>query len=451
MSRLAFIAVAVLTACAPASRPEATRAIAITTELPPMRSFTAAAAPAPIRSNIQMQRDFIDLTFQLESGTMLPIFTRFEGPISVRIEGGAPPTMAQDLRQLLSRLQSEAGIDIFLTGSQQANITVQAIPTADLQRAVSGAACFVVPRVSGWADYRAFASSARVDWATLTTREQISIFIPSDAAPQEIRTCLHEELAQALGPLNDLFRLPDSVFNDDDSHSVLTGFDMLMLRATYAPELRSGMTANQVAARLPAILARLNPGGERPEEAIEGTTTPEWRAAMQVALSSQYSLNRRRNAAQTAVDIARANGWTGARLGFALYAYAKTAIGSDTEAAQAALITAAREFRRSPATQIHEAHISVQLAAFALRSGDAEAILSLTDAAIPIATRHENAALLATLMMFRAEALDLVGRSSEASVVRLDSLAWARYGLGSDRAVQARLNEIAALNPRTRS
>ncbi len=45
-----------------------------------------------------------------------------------------------------------------------------------------------------------------------------------------MRDCLHEELAQALGPLNDLYRLSNSVFNDDNFHSVLTGFDMEMLR-----------------------------------------------------------------------------------------------------------------------------------------------------------------------------------------------------------------------------
>ena len=52
-----------------------------------------------------------------------------------------------------------------------------------------------------------------------------------------MRDCLHEELAQALGPLNDLYRLPNTVFNDDNFHSVLTGFDMTILRATYAPGL----------------------------------------------------------------------------------------------------------------------------------------------------------------------------------------------------------------------
>ena len=36
----------------------------------------------------------------------------------------------------------------------------------------------------------------------------------------------------------------------------------MVLRATYAPELRSGMTRAEVAERLPAILRRINPAGE---------------------------------------------------------------------------------------------------------------------------------------------------------------------------------------------
>lgn len=46
------------------------------------------------------------------------------------------------------------------------------------------------------------------------------MFIPNDTSAQEIRDCLNEELAQALGPLNDLYRLSDSVFNDDNMHTV---------------------------------------------------------------------------------------------------------------------------------------------------------------------------------------------------------------------------------------
>jgi hypothetical protein len=77
-----------------------------------------------------------------------------------------------------------------------------------------------------------------------------------------------------------------------------------------------------------------------------------------------------------------------------------------------------------------------------------ENTLALTDWAIPVAMQHQNAALLSTLMLFKAEALDLAGRTAEAEALRLDSLGYARYGFGSDRTVRARADEIAALNPR---
>ena len=60
---------------------------------------------------------------------------------------------------------------------------------------------------------------------------------------------------------------------------------------------------------------------------------------------------------------------------------------------------------------------------------------------------EDLAALLSTLLMLRAEALDLQGRTAEARTVRLDSLGWARYGYGPDWAVRAKLEEVSALNP----
>ena len=90
----------------------------------------------------------------------------------------------------------------------------------------------------------------------------VSLFIPSDASPQEKRDCLHEELVQGLGPLNDLYRLPNSVFNDDNIHTILTDFDMMVLHATFTPELLSGTNRAEDTARLPAILRRIKPAGE---------------------------------------------------------------------------------------------------------------------------------------------------------------------------------------------
>ncbi len=119
----------------------------------------------------------------------------------------------------------------------------------------------MAPNVSSLAEYRANRGTAKLDWQQITRRNRVAIFVPSDTSPQEVRDCLHEEMAQALGPLNDLYRLPDSVFNDDNFQSVLTEFDMLMLRLHYAPDLATGMTEAEVAARLPALIARMNPSG----------------------------------------------------------------------------------------------------------------------------------------------------------------------------------------------
>jgi hypothetical protein len=92
----------------------------------------------------------------------------------------------------------------------------------------------------------------------------------------------------------------------------------------------------------------------------------------------------------------------------------------------------------------------MQLAAFALSAGQSEIALNIVNSNLSAVSNAENAALLATLLMVKAEALELEGRAAEAKEVREDSLGWARYGFGSDRDVRARVNEIAALVPRAK-
>ena len=72
----------------------------------------------------------------------------------------------------------------------------------------------------------------------------------------------------------------------------------------------------------------------------------------------------------------------------------------------------------------------------------------MANEAIPAARNGENAALLATLLMIKAQALEKSNQPGEARAVRVDALGWGRDGFGSDRNVRARLNEIKALTPR---
>ncbi len=435
----------VLSACAPA--PVTDLPDRRMPDLPPMKTFTAPRITPPARANDAIAQDFMDLTFRMESGRRVPRLTRFDEPITLRVLGSAPPSLRRDLVSLMGRLRKEADIDIgWAAPDQPANITVQARPHAELQKIVPTAACFVAPRVSSWAEYRRKRRSAVVDWTTLERRETAAIFLPSDVSPQETRDCLHEELAQALGPLNDLYRLPDSIFNDDNFHTVLTGFDMLILRAYYAPELANGMTAIQVAGRLPQLLARLNPEGQGRGATPVIATPRAWIEEMETALGPDTAMERRRAAAARAVSIARRRDLTDNRLAFSLFALGRLSLPVDGDAALAAFVAADRVYAATPGTQVQRAHVIMHLAAFSLSVGQANAALKLINAHLPYAVASENAALLASMLMIKAEALDALGRAAEARAVRLDSLGWARYGFGSDDEVRARLDEIAALN-----
>lgn len=424
------------------------RNIALPSTLPPMKAFSGTHISRPSRSNSLIAGDFLDLSFKLESGRTLPVLSRFEGPVTLRVAGGAPAYMASDLNRLMSRLRIEAGINIRQVPSNQtASINLQIVPKRELQRQVPHAACFVAPNVSSWGEYKAARGTGQMDWTQIRQRTRMSIFLPGGVSPQELRDCLHEEVAQALGPVNDLYRLHDSVFNDDNFHTVLTGFDMLILRAYYAPELKSGMSRGEVAARLPALLARLNPAGGGGAPRMTPPSPTAWKQAIVTALGHGNAMTRRQSAANRAVAIARQQGWNDTRMAFSLFAMGRLNLTRDSKNAFAAFREAERIYRARPETALQAAHMGVQLAAYSLSAGRAEEAVAIVNTHLGPVKRAENAALLATLLMIKAEALDHAGRGTEAQLVRLDSLGWARYGFGSNAQVGARLKEIAAISP----
>ncbi|PSL21622.1 DUF2927 domain-containing protein [Shimia abyssi] len=437
-----------LGACAPSGQIDTpTRAAVADSTLPPMKSF---ATPRPIpasRSNRDIARDFLDLAFELESGRELTILTRFEGPITVRVTGKTPTGLMPDLNRLITRLRNEARIDIRLVNDRNANITIQTVSRRDIRRALPQAACFVVPNISNLSQYKSARRKAQTNWALLESREKLAIFLPNDTSPQEARDCLHEELAQALGPLNDLYRLPDSVFNDDNIHAVLTGFDMTILRAFYDPALHTGMTRDQVAAQLPAILSRINPQGQNIPSRPLRSTPRSWIDAVQTALGPGTTPAGRRIAARQALDIAQSEGWQDHRLGFSHYAMGRLSQGQDINTAHTHFLQADRAYATVSQFGPHRAFVATQLSAHAISAGRSQEALERINPQLAPAAQFENAALLSTLMLLRAEALELSGKHQEAANVRLDSLGWARYGFGPDWAVRSKLREIASLSP----
>ncbi|WP_175546757.1 DUF2927 domain-containing protein [Natronohydrobacter thiooxidans] len=400
---------------------------------------------APERSNAQIAQDILELGFRLESGRAIPYFSRFEGPVALRLAGAVPPLAATETERLIARLRSEARLDIRQTEGA-AQITVEFVPRPQMRRIVPDAACFVVPNVASWEEFRANPRGAHLDWTRIVQREKVLVVTPADSTVQEMRDCLHEEVAQALGPLNDLYRIGETVWNDDNFQTSLTGFDMLVLRVWNHPDLRPGMTREEVGARLPALLARLNPqGARRGTLPLDPIPTPAaWTMAIEGALASP---TRRRSFAhaQNALRIALLQGWQDERLAFSLFLAARFAPPRDGEQALDALIAAAGIYASRPGGQVPRAHVELHLAAQALGAGQYPLVLRLSDSAMGPARRSENGALLSSLMLLRAQALERMGRQAEAERLRREAVPFAVYGFGSVEAATNRREEIAAL------
>ena len=428
------------------------RADPLPTTLPPVKTFSAATGPVTLaRANADIARDFLELSFEMESGRKIEHLSRFEGPVTLALAQQGPALFQRDLADLLTRFRNEAGIDIrqIETGSE-ANIVVATLPQRKLQRTVPHAACFVVPRVRNWDEFRKNRRSGALDWTTLAKRERVTVFIPEDVSPQEARDCLHEEIAQALGPLNDIYRLPDSVYNDDNLNTILSPFDMLILKVHYSKSLKTGMTREAVAAALPAILDRVNPAGRGLASDKLQKSPRQWIDAVGAALGPRSTQSRRLASAQKSVAMAEEAGWHDNRLGFGLFAQGRLALGIEPDIASESFARAYSVYTEAfGKDDIHTAHVALQLAAFALSTGDTGTALELVNSSLSAANRAQNASLLATLLLIKAEALDAEGRHAAAAAVRLDALGWARYGFASEREIRARLREIGSLRPRS--
>ncbi len=416
----------------------------------PMRLFSPPNPSIAVRrSNSDIAREFLDLSFALENGQQLTTMTRFEGPVKIKFNSIVPKYAEHDLNQLVTRLRTEARIDISrVARDQPANIIVETVPAPQMARIAPTAACFVVPNASSWDNFRKNRRSFQTDWAVIIRRTQVAIFLPENVPPQEFRDCLHEEIGQALGPLNDLFRLRDSVFNDDNFNLILQPFDMLVLRAYYSPQLRNGMTRAQVAGRLPALLARLNPAGVSVPSDARPPTSREWSKQIGIALGRKTPDRRRILAATRAIEIADSENYADHRIGFSFLARARVSGQSDPEQAAHDFASAYSIFRTVFGTDdIHTAQGSVQMTSLALSAGAYGDALLFVNASIPAARRAQDAIMLFSLLALKAEALRRTGKPAEASKLLVEARAWGKYGLLSDRILSRRLKQISQLPP----
>lgn len=430
---LSLLALFVLAACAQNGPDTKERQVSRSQNPATLARFAPKTQPTGVaRSNSDIAQDFLDLTFALETGKTLDRLLKFEGEVGVMLHGNLAKAYRPELTNLITRLRSEARVQINETATpERANIHVHAITKREISRVFPGAACFIVPNVRNWEEFRGRSRSrGETRWSALNRLSVISVFLPADGAPQDIRDCLHEEIAQALGPANDLYRLSDSIFNDDNFHAVLTPFDMLILRTLYSPQISAGMTREEVARVLPNLLNRLNPSGRSISPRPRVLADLPWKTSFENALTGRSSTAARRSAAARAVSIAREMQPSDHRLGISLLTLGRSKF-KENETGDA-------EFRE--AYTLHEqlfgrgdirtAHAAVHIGILALRDDDSNLALEIANGHIDAARKAENAVVLSSLLAIRSEALIGLRQIALARTARLESLGWARYAYG---------------------
>ncbi|MEM9197107.1 MAG: DUF2927 domain-containing protein [Pseudomonadota bacterium] len=439
---LRLVAVLALAACTGSVTPPATAP----EDRPTLPGLGAALTPGPVaQANRDIARSFVRLVFQRESGVTLKGLLRFETPVRVALSGAGLAAYETELDTLIARLQREAGIDIArVARAADANILIATAPRARLDEVFPGAECFVSPRKLSWRQFRVELAADRLPgWDELGELTEAAIYIPDDAGPQDVRDCLEEELAQTLGPANDLFELAQSVFNDDNVHNRLTRFDMLVLRLLYDPALRTGMPRAEAERTARRVLARLNPDGQRfaPRNGLR--PAQEWEAILRKLFGSTEPRAAQRADLRRALRFAQRLPQPDHRLATTLDLLAALEFDTRPELSEGLLQRALESLERGgTAGRLRPATLRIYLAATKQKLGKPAEALPLIDAALPVLAAYDAAARIDQALILRTAALDALGRDAEAAQSAIDSRAWSAYVRGT------RAGRLLGLSPR---
>lgn len=409
--------------------------------LPAIDGYETAVGRQPIPwTRADLAADFIELTFDAEWGVRGDNLIRWEHPVSFSLRGPELQAYRDYAAVVIARLDvaTGEGLTVTLTNSPNADIQIRSASRAEMQEAAPGALCFFAPFTGDWAAFREARARGGARWSDLAAFEGMTIFIPANAAPYEVRGCIAEETIQALGPGNDLHRLEDSVFNDDAAHLFPTAFDALMLRVLYDPAVMSGMNRSEARAAAMKALQRAKTDGFGVRRRGAGVVDDMHDELLNRTLRDPNPSERRKWARRLIAE-AKSRNRTDHRLG---EAYALAALQDYRAADHAAAIEnyelaeAALLAVEGPAN-VRVAIVRGALATVLKREGRARDAIAKLDLAIPVLAANAHERHLATALRWKAASLAQTGDKTGATSAARQALNWARYVWGADSKVAA--------------
>ena len=218
-------------------------------------------------NRIALHDEYVDLGGRFVHSEAPALLRRWDRPIRVAVMTGAstpPEDAARDRANVAAftqRLAHLTGLDMGLGQGPDVNFLVLFMTSAEREAFASQVRAayptFAPAVMSALHDTpldtfcTAYAFSKPDDPATYSA---VIVLIRAEHPPFTRLSCVHEEMAQAMGLPNDSPEARPSLFNDDLEFALLTEHDAILLRMLYDPRLRPGMSAAEVRPLLPEIV-----------------------------------------------------------------------------------------------------------------------------------------------------------------------------------------------------
>ncbi len=217
---------------------------------------------------IAFNREYRRIDDQLVAKTTPARLSRWEQPIRYRL-GGDAATWADrsEYAGFIEKLTGLTGVQFAEAGEDdEPNLTILILGPegrrqfkAELE--AEGLARNM-PLVIRWADDVDHTCVGQVAFDDLDTGliTGAMIVIKGELEGVLRSSCIHEELTQTLGLMNDDPDVRPSIFNDDQEFALLTEHDEYLFRILHDPRLRNGMNKDEAMPIVRRIIAELRPG-----------------------------------------------------------------------------------------------------------------------------------------------------------------------------------------------
>lgn len=218
---------------------------------------------------IAFNREYRRENDQLIAQTTPARLSRWEQPIKYSLSGEATTDADRaEYHSFIARLAELTGVEFVEEADDGApNLTILFLDAeerlafkADLEE--KGRAR-KMPLIIQWVDDVYHTCVGQVAFDDLDSGQIVGamIVIKGELEGVQRSSCIHEELAQTLGLMNDDPAVRPSIFNDDQEFALLTEHDEILLRILYDRRLRPGMQADEARPLLPEIIEEIRPGG----------------------------------------------------------------------------------------------------------------------------------------------------------------------------------------------